>query len=468
MLALVVLLVVLATLSLQFDARVIGSADVPGHEKAVVELADAPEVLLIIALAFITVVACYKLLNWRKVSLRNSHKVAIFMSIFAIFLSATFVFLAQRTMTGDTERLIIAANNFLQDDFSAFHQGGYLFRYPYQLGLAFWFEAVFYLFGPSQVIVIRLMNAVMVGGAVYLVYKIVLLLSERKRYSANLAMLAVILAALWLPLSLFANFAYGSVAAVCFGLMAIYFWLVFLRSDKWFSWQLVVASLSIMVAILLRSNSLIILVAMLLVGVFQAINSWKIRPILGTIVLILTVSLGSSILVGFYDWRTGGLASANGSGAPKYVWLAMGLQESGSGAGWYNGYPRAAYDGNNFNADKTIAQSKSDIRKSLTNFLNKPQYASQFFTEKVLSQWAEPTHQGVWIASVRGGGDRSKFGLSLFSKNGGGKLERAVYAFSNFYQFLIYLLAMFGILEIWRMERRITTKKEQILNQTVL
>ena len=79
----------------------------------------------------------------------------------------------------------------------------------------------------------------------------------------------------------------------------------------------------------------------------------------------------------------------------------MGLQDSPMASGWYtktavNDYYQAGFDAD---MAKTIAGQHIDQRMSF--FTSQPDVMFTFFSNKVLSQWNEPTYESIWISQVK-------------------------------------------------------------------
>ncbi len=69
--------------------------------------------------------------------------------------------------------------------------------------------------------------------------------------------------------------------------------------------------------------------------------------------------------------------------------------------GWYNGYNRKVYRKNKYDYEKADTKAKEEITKRLEKFKNEPSYAFDFYYKKLVSQWNNPTFQGLWINDIR-------------------------------------------------------------------
>ena len=77
------------------------------------------------------------------------------------------------------------------------------------------------------------------------------------------------------------------------------------------------------------------------------------------------------------------------SGASKYSWIAMGMQEN---AGTFNGYNDATYYETGFDVNAQSELAKNEITVRLNEFLSEPNQAIGFYIRKVMVQWSDPTY----------------------------------------------------------------------------
>ena len=103
-------------------------------------------------------------------------------------------------------------------------------------------------------------------------------------------------------------------------------------------------------------------------------------------------------------------------------------------------------------------QEKDGIFDRLGIFANDPEYAFDFFSKKILSQWNEPTFESIWVSKVKSHtateeqvemyhtatlGSEQMEGLvkSVYSKSTGQFLELHF----NFYMQILYIMFAIGI-----------------------
>ena len=87
------------------------------------------------------------------------------------------------------------------------------------------------------------------------------------------------------------------------------------------------------------------------------------------------------------------------------------MQESYMAPGWYtniakdtyiNYYLKPKFSGNpNASIDDANEKAMSDIENRLDVFSESFNYSLEFFSQKILSQWNEPTFESIWVSKVK-------------------------------------------------------------------
>lgn len=189
-------------------------------------------------------------------------------------------------------------------------------------------------------------------------------------------------------------------------------------------------------SVMLRKNSLILIIAVLLVLFFEALRPGRSgRACIGlmamTVCLIIT-SVGVLPLVQkCYEKKAGNTLS---SGVTAMSYFAMGMQESSRGCGWYNGFNIDTYDAAGMNSDAANAISRAAINERIAYFREHPGYAVNFYLHKHLSQWADGTYASRQATLATYGG-RSDFLKEVYE----GSLASAYIEWGNAWQNVLYL-----------------------------
>ena len=189
-------------------------------------------------------------------------------------------------------------------------------------------------------------------------------------------------------------------------------------------------------SVLLRKNSLIPVIAVLLVLLFEALRpgrNGKMR--LGLLIMAVCLAVTSVSVLPLtqkiYEKKAGNTLS---SGVTAMSYLAMGMQEASRGCGWYNGFNIDTYD--TAGMDTAIANeiSRLAIDERLTYFREHPGYTADFYLHKHLSQWADGTYASRQATLATYGG-RSAFFKEVYE----GSLSGGYIEWCNAWQNVLYL-----------------------------
>ena len=189
-------------------------------------------------------------------------------------------------------------------------------------------------------------------------------------------------------------------------------------------------------SVMLRKNSLIPVIAVLLVLLFEALRpgrNGKMR--LGLLIMAVCLAVTSvgilPLVQKCYEKKAGNTLS---SGVTAMSYLAMGMQEASRGCGWYNGFNIDTYD--TAGMDTAIANeiSRLAIDERLTYFREHPGYTADFYLHKHLSQWADGTYASRQATLATYGG-RSAFFKEVYE----GSLSEGYIEWCNAWQNVLYL-----------------------------
>lgn len=189
-------------------------------------------------------------------------------------------------------------------------------------------------------------------------------------------------------------------------------------------------------SVMLRKNSLIPVIAVLLVLLFEALRpgrNGKMR--LGLLIMAVCLAVTSvgilPLVQKCYEKKAGNTLS---SGVTAMSYLAMGMQEASRGCGWYNGFNIDTY--NTAGMDTALANeiSRLAIDERLAYFREHPGYTADFYLHKHLSQWADGTYASRQATLATYGG-RSAFFKEVYE----GSLSGGYIEWCNAWQNVLYL-----------------------------
>lgn len=312
---------------------------------------------------------------------------------------------------------------------------GYAYTYPSQNGLILYFALAAALFGELGPYVLQMLNVLLlIGGMLYLAgfYKAVSVAESRE--GMTLLLLA------FLPFTFYITFVYGTIPGFFCASAAMYYVYCFLQTGKWRDFF--IGAAGVCGAVLLKSNYLIVLTALLIYLVTGALFQKRLK-LLAAAVLLVLIYAGSKGAVNLYLERTMGASVSEG--IPMLAWVEMGLSESEKGPGWYNGYHVGVFSKNEANSEGTLAAVQEDLKDTLTFYKENPGEAVDFLVRKSETLWAEPAFQGLWIQEVKGGSPLIP-GITGSLLEEGGILNRIFVVFFNYIQTLIYAGALLFLL----------------------
>lgn len=359
--------------------------------------------------------------------------------------SLLWIYFSKSGPASDCGSVYYAAKRFAVNDFSAVsYRDSYFSIYPFQLGLAFFYELIFRFVHNDNFHIIQAVNALCLVVCTISQYHLCGRLFREKEAQIY----TLLLTASCLPFIMYASYVYGEVPSFAFLLFGTWMLLLFLEEGKALCG--ILALLSFSCGVLVRKNSLIFLIALgiiLILWLFHNRSSLPRRKLvlyLAYSVLLFLLSVGTLPMVqSFYAKRSG---SEINSGVPAGTYLAMGLMESEAGPGHYNGYN---FDTFTLDADYD-AETASQIgwnayRERLSYFFSHPVYSLQFFGRKFCMQWLN-TGWSVFDSTYVAFGERLPVIESCFS----GKLYHLLKDYMTNYQMTLYLLSALCTFSLWK------------------
>ena len=360
----------------------------------------------------------------------------ILVLIWCISVGMAFLFLGRTMPSADCMSVFSMAEELAAGNTSVIHPtDSYISYYPQQVGLIAFYELIVRIwnvlpFGVRAYPAIQALNVLLACVIIFTQYKTVQLLW----HSDTADCIYLLLAGLNIPLLMYTSFVYGEIPSFAAVSVGCYYFLKFLSQkerNRLVPVQGLISLLSLTLGVMLRKNSLILVIAVLIVALLQALRERK--PLL-LIYALLCVICSLSILPliqSMYEHRSGNTIR---SGVPAMAYFAMGMQESSRADGWYNGFNFYTYQDTGMDTEATVALSKQAIRERLHYFREHPGYAAQFYRNKYLSQWADGTYACRQATYATSGG-RVPIMNSVYT----GTAAKLLVTYCNLYQNILYL-----------------------------
>ena len=369
----------------------------------------------------------------------SAKKLTLVLLVWTVLFSSAFVCSGRLQPSQDSYIISFFASQAAKGDTSYYHE--YFRFFPFQLGFALYEEIiyrVFYFLLPTApegfaAVAIQLLNVLYTALTFFILVKISALLFQSER-AEKLTALCLFFC---LQPMFFTTFMYGNIPAVCFGLLAVWMYLLFMeREDTKYA---VLCVLSICLATLLKLSTLIYVVALGIVWLLSLLRkpSWKSALFLA--LMIASVLFVKPLPQKIYEARMG---EEIGKGIPQSGWLAMGLHEGQSGPGWYDPtYTTTNFIASDYDPKQSGENAKKAISERLSEFAEAPGEALRFFTEKFSSQWNEPSCESLWLNQINKSYSHSGKLHTFLSRDH----ADAVYGWMNIFQQAVFLAFTAGL-----------------------
>lgn len=329
---------------------------------------------------------------------------------------------------GDPAFIYGGAAYFIEGQYGFLGESGYCGMYPYQLGLTALCELLFRMAGACNYRLFEIICIVLAVGSVYLGYRILREITE----STAIAISYHMLMAGCLPLILYTPWVYGDIPSIFFALLAE--WMLLRYQSRKKTRYLAILAFSLALAMLVRKNSMILMIAVGLAILFHTFLH-RDRKIVLAFLLGAALSYGSYAgIYKMYEIRSG---YEHSKGIPVVTWITMGMMEDYGVYGWYNDYPKEVYSGTGFDRELTEQIARRDLMDRLEVFRKDREYARLFFREKITSQWNQPLYEALYfnLDSPKRGGHPSPDSLAAKL---GGAYYLDVLAICDRWQFIVY------------------------------
>lgn len=341
-------------------------------------------------------ILCFLILpKMKKLSLKTE---LIFLSVWTLLSGIIWVNSSMVEPTFDSAYVTEYAKKFASGDYSGMGDT-YLQEYPFQLGYIFLTEILYRIvsanFGePETTIFIQVMNVVLLT----LIYNGIVLINHELFEDKRIRHMTVVLLAVCAQPVIFCSFTYGIIPAFAFAVWALYLEILYFKRNK--IWIGIVSALCLGIAVMIKNNNYIVMIAMLIIAVIQLLRRKQLLKDAAYVILagVMGMSLLPSV-ISHYEKKSG---TELGDSLPYVSWIAMGMCEGFRAPGWYRGtYTTKKFEELNMNQEAMRAYSENLLHERLEYFKENPQYRKDFFYRKFTSQWNETSYQSIWNNTVR-------------------------------------------------------------------
>ena len=314
--------------------------------------------------------------------------------LLSLIIGIAYILNTQLIPSSDPQKLQVIAEEMHRGDFHQFLEGEYMHRYPFQSGFLLLIYYIMSIFSDKTFLFMQLLNVLAVTMTYYGVYKIVYIIWSEK---SNLILALEIL---FLPMLLYTTFVYGNILSFCMAIYAVYFEYKFFSEKKLL--YAICSAILISLSIIFKSNSLIILCAMIIYAVYYLIckeqKKNKLKMLVYIALIIFFYFAGNKIVEVHMESI---IDMELPEGMPKSTWIAMGLEEGGMAPGYWNGTSVSLYTENDYDYEKTNQAALENIVNSIKKYIKDWRLGLDFFGRKIAAEWNEPTFQGIAISQGR-------------------------------------------------------------------
>ena len=383
---------------------------------------------------------CGCLYLYEKIGEKFRRGLLVFTLTFVFVLGILLILFGRTVPAADALSVYNAAAEWILGNTDIIHPTvSYLSYYPQQIGLMAFLELLLRIWNLTGLSApawhfIKLVYVCLLCGAVWFQYLSLQYLWPEKYKKISCCYLVLVCCNL--PMIMYSSFVYGEIPSFTALSVGCYLLLRLLGGSSRILFTGFGSILFLTLSVLLRKNSLIPVIAVLLVLLFETLrpdrNSKMRLGLLIMAVCLAVTSVGILPLVQkCYEKKAGNTLS---SGVTAMSYLAMGMQEASRGCGWYNGFNIDTYDTAGMDTALANEISRLAIDERLTYFREHPGYTADFYLHKHLSQWADGTYASRQATLATYGG-RSAFFKEVYEGSvSGGYIE-----WCNAWQNVLYL-----------------------------
>ncbi len=403
-------------------------------QERTLNIADQPWRHLLVFAAFtVTGILLYRGIPWLRVRLRRARartetpvsgkagRLYAVGTIIVLVMGTVWIFATRLQPGSDPAKVYAIAMQWRRGDFSAYAEGGYLFRYPFQAGIILFYYLLSFIFGIDNYIGLQFANVIALAA----VYGLLVKLSEifwREDEKLPSVVYAVLI--LWVPLSFYVTYLYGILPGMALSLGAVYFAAKYLTTRHYR--YMIPAALCMGLATVIKMNCLIYLVAIGCFLLYDAIDIALLtkresgRQWIASLVCLTLMGLGvagcNQICTQYVEHLSGYEA---GDGEVMVSWIVMGLQETPLGPGGYSGYIGEVFERYEYDTEKITEASIADIKKIMAKMIRNPlDEGIPFFARKNAFQWNDPTFISLDRTKGRAAGSIPGYAYSLIEGKG--------------------------------------------------
>ncbi len=316
------------------------------------------------------------------------NKIFLIVSLILLIVGIFMIFTINFVPVADQQSILEAAAGLKNGNYSYFTPTGYVGKCSNQAGIVVILYYLSFLFGDNNYQAFQVLNIFGLLISYYCLCQISTI-SFRNEELKNWTLFLLVL---FFPLTFYIAFVYGNIFGLAFSLLAILSGYEYFESGK--IRYILSAIISIIFAMMFKSNYLIVFVAMLIFIIFDIVLNKRYQSII-LLILFVPAYFASSLIPNTIIKNMTDIEL--GKGIPMIAYVEMGLQDTPEMPGWFNGYNWSVYENANGNYELANERAKTDLSNTLSDYLSNPGKFINFLYRKTVSQWCNPDFQGTWV-----------------------------------------------------------------------
>ena len=353
---------------------------------------------------------------------------AVSLGVITTGISIAWIYAVEAIPWSDFEIVYGVAAAINGKDYSPFGKGAYIYIYPFQLGLITMERIPLAIFGVSYK-VLQFTLALFVGLFSISGTFVTNLLSKGNRIALGVYSFLVLT---FIPMYAYITAPYGDLPSAA--LLMFAFWMMLSSFEKLRWWKIVLTSVSVCLALLYRTNSIIVIIGFIIILVFT-VWRYKKTAVLLLAGVLLAFAVGEFSMPILYRNQI----QEDAVNLPAMTWVNMGMHDETDG--WWDSYLMSVLVDSDYNTEKAKAIVSNDTKELIEKYKKNPGKLIGLLHRKAVIQWDSPLIQGFNITLVE------------FKKEGGlmeklytGDLKTTCLKYMDVFFSFLYIMIILGLI----------------------
>ena len=363
----------------------------------------------------------------------------------AVIIGLFWVLSVTSVPAADSQNLFEAATKAAKNDLSPllnnmnsyqteyFKGHSYFNFYPFQLGFVAFTELIYRIFGTDSSMPVQVINVFSIASAYFALARMTKLLFRRK----SVEFIVILLLAGCLQPIMMSTFVYGNVIGMSASIWASLLLIKYFRCGA-YRWA-IGAGVLLTFAVMIKYNCLIFLVAFIIMLIVHAVKNKKWQSLAFAAAVCITCCTITPLVIKSYEARANTQLE---SGISQTMYFDLGMQESYMAPGWYTRIAVDDYEQGNYDTEAGNKIAGAHISQRMDAFSSNINYAFEFFSKKILSQWNEPSYECIWVSQVK---THSVQPNGLINDIYNGSTGQLLQLHFNFYMQIVFFMFALGI-----------------------